>query len=119
MPGICAAGTALADAGLGEFHRHPQLDLGQHRVEPGVAGLLGQPLGGDLEPRQRRPVELPSSRPSLSASSTSSALRPLATARFLRSVGSRRLAARSAHRRVEIERSAGGGRGACAASPAR
>ena len=46
---IVAVAT-LADAGLGEFDRHAQLDLGQHDVERGSPVVLGQPLGRDLEP---------------------------------------------------------------------
>jgi hypothetical protein len=47
----------LADAGLGQFYRHAQVDLAQHLVQTGIAGRLGQALGRDLEARQRRAVD--------------------------------------------------------------
>ena len=80
--------SGLADAGLGDFDLDPQLDLAQHGIEAGIAGVSLEPVRRHLELGERRRSTLPSSSPILSASSTSSALRPLATARFLRSVGS-------------------------------
>ena len=78
----------LADAGFGQFNRHAQVDFAQNRVQPGIAGLLAKPFGRDLEARQRPAIHAAIEQSqSLSVSSTSSALRPLATARFLRSAG--------------------------------
>jgi len=34
----------LGGAGLGEFQGQPQVDRVQDRVEPGVAGVLGEPV---------------------------------------------------------------------------
>ena len=95
-----AGGQTLDGAGFGEFHGDPQLDFAHDRVEPGVAGLLGQALATRPSAgRAFRRRRVPSSKPSLSASSTSSALRPLTTARFLRSLEV--LDALQRHQRVE------------------
>lgn len=74
--GFVAACVRLGGAGLGEFHGEPQVDLVQHRIEPGVAGFLGQPLGRDFEGASVEPSTLPSSSPTLSESRASRALRP-------------------------------------------
>src|SRR5262245_35406682 len=39
-------------ADLGDFDLDPELDLGQHRVEAGVAGAVPEPGRGRLQPGQ-------------------------------------------------------------------
>ena len=84
--GACGPAAAwppvqLADAGFRQFHCHTYVDSAQNRVQPEVARFFRKPLGRHLEAGERGGVILPSSSPSLGLSSTSSALRPLATVR--------------------------------------
>ena len=85
---LAAVGELLGLPGLGQFDFDAKFDLGQDRIEPGIAG-------GGLEirgrSRSRLTVEasrLPESNPILSSSSTSSAPLPRATERLRRSTGS-------------------------------
>ena len=51
------AAARLRHADLGKFHTDPELDLGQHGVQSGIAGLLREAGGDRIEPGQRACVE--------------------------------------------------------------
>ncbi len=56
MGRLDGATSRLADTGFGQFHGDAQVDFAQNRVQAGIAGLLAQPLGCDLEARERRAI---------------------------------------------------------------
>jgi hypothetical protein len=62
---LAGATLRLADAGFGQFNRDAQVDLAQKLVQPGIAGLLVQPLGRDLEARERGAVQAAIEQPKL------------------------------------------------------
>ena len=72
-------------AHLGDFDLQAKLDLGQHRIEPVVAGGVAKVGRGRLQPHRVEGPSVPPRTSILSSSRASSAIRPRLTAR--RSLG--------------------------------
>jgi hypothetical protein len=78
---------SAAGAELGDFDLDPELDLGQHDVEPASPEPSRRPAVAAFNRVKVAGPMLPVSTPTLSSSSTSSAMPPRLAARRLRSPG--------------------------------